>query len=186
MGHQPVFEGFLASAADAVWEGTEGVGTGHQDFLSHTDEQIGIGGQEGINEIKMLHHHTLTPVYCLHNGVRQLMGLGEAHFKANVHMVCMAVSYTHLDVYKRQAVQGSIHLAGREILRCTEQELRQIQGQDLAVVFQEPMTSMNPVMQAVSYTHLVPIVLFCCLDLFKEVGQCCPVHALQYSIVLVI
>lgn len=86
-GHQPVFEGFLASAADAVWEGTEGVGTGHQDFLSHTDEQIGIGGQEGINEIKMLHHHTLTPVYCLHNGVRQLMGLGEAHFKANVHMV---------------------------------------------------------------------------------------------------
>ena len=47
---------------------------------------------------------------------------------------------------RRQAeVSGSIKLGGREILQCPEEELRKIQGDDLAVVFQEPMTSLNPV-----------------------------------------
>ena len=40
---------------------------------------------------------------------------------------------------------GSVRLAGREMLRCSEKELRQIQGELLSVVFQEPMTSLNPV-----------------------------------------
>ena len=48
---------------------------------------------------------------------------------------------------RRQAeVSGSIKLGGREILQCPEEELRKIQGDDLAVVFQEPMTSLNPVL----------------------------------------
>ena len=92
-------------------EGTEGVGTGHQDFLSHADEQIGIGGQEGINEIKMLYHHTLTPVYCLHNGVRQLMRLGEAHLKANVHVVCMGREKAGLTVLVHKGKGADIDAA---------------------------------------------------------------------------
>ena len=49
---------------------------------------------------------------------------------------------------RRQAeVSGSIKLGGREILQCPEEELRKIQGDDLAVVFQEPMTSLNPVLR---------------------------------------
>ena len=49
---------------------------------------------------------------------------------------------------RRQAeVSGSIKLGGREILQCPEEELRKIQGDDLAVVFHEPMTSLNPVLR---------------------------------------
>ncbi len=74
----------------------------------------------------------------------EILGLvGESGSGKTVTAMCIS----GLLPRQRAAVQGSIHLAGREILRCTEQELRQIQGQDLAVVFQEPMTSLNPVMQ---------------------------------------
>ena len=44
-------------------------------------------------------------------------------------------------------VRGSISLAGKELLQCGEAELRQIQGNDLSVVFQEPMTSLDPLMR---------------------------------------
>ncbi len=40
---------------------------------------------------------------------------------------------------------GSVRLAGREMLDCPERELRKIQGELLSVVFQEPMTSLDPV-----------------------------------------
>lgn len=46
-------------------------------------------------------------------------------------------SYTHY--------QGSIELAGNEILQLTETECQQIRGRDVAMIFQEPMTSLNPV-----------------------------------------
>lgn len=44
-------------------------------------------------------------------------------------------------------VTGSITLGGKEIFQCSESELRGIQGKDLGVVFQEPMTSLDPVMK---------------------------------------
>lgn len=43
-------------------------------------------------------------------------------------------------------VSGSITLSGQELLQCTPAQLRAIQGKDLAVIFQEPMTSLNPVL----------------------------------------
>ncbi len=42
---------------------------------------------------------------------------------------------------------GSITLGGREILTCSREELRALQGDALAVVFQEPMTALDPVMR---------------------------------------
>ena len=42
---------------------------------------------------------------------------------------------------------GSICLDGLDLLNCTPEELRQRQGTELAVVFQEPMTSLDPVMK---------------------------------------
>ena len=58
-----------------------------------------------------------------------------------------AMSVSGLLPRDKTEVQGSITLDGREILTCPEQELLQIQGNDLAVVFQEPMTSLDPVMR---------------------------------------
>jgi len=40
---------------------------------------------------------------------------------------------------------GSIRLQGRELVGLPESELRGIRGRDIAMVFQEPMTALNPV-----------------------------------------
>src|SRR3978361_2402466 len=39
---------------------------------------------------------------------------------------------------------GSIHFKGRELLDLTERELRSFRGNDNSLIFQEPMTSLNP------------------------------------------
>jgi len=41
-------------------------------------------------------------------------------------------------------VAGSIRLAGRELTTLAEKDMRQIRGRAVTVVFQEPMTSLNP------------------------------------------
>ena len=43
-------------------------------------------------------------------------------------------------------VQGSIRLQGRELLSLSEPEMAAVRGNDIAMIFQEPMTSLNPVM----------------------------------------
>jgi len=43
-------------------------------------------------------------------------------------------------------VEGSIRWQGREILRLNEVELRAVRGREIAMIFQEPMTALNPVM----------------------------------------
>ena len=39
---------------------------------------------------------------------------------------------------------GSIKFEGRELLSMPEQEIREVRGNDIAIIFQEPMTSLNP------------------------------------------
>ena len=45
-----------------------------------------------------------------------------------------------------EIVAGSIELAGQDLLQCTEREMRAIRGNRMAMIFQEPMTSLNPVL----------------------------------------
>lgn len=40
---------------------------------------------------------------------------------------------------------GEIRFAGKNLLACSRTELRKIQGKDIGIIFQEPMTSLNPV-----------------------------------------
>ncbi|WEX11021.1 ABC transporter ATP-binding protein [Chelativorans sp. AA-79] len=42
-------------------------------------------------------------------------------------------------------IEGSILLNGRELLALDETEMRKVRGRDAAMIFQEPMTSLNPV-----------------------------------------
>ena len=39
---------------------------------------------------------------------------------------------------------GSIHFQGKNLLQLTEKEMRRVRGDDITIVFQEPMTSLNP------------------------------------------
>lgn len=40
---------------------------------------------------------------------------------------------------------GHIYFEGVDVINCGRQELRKLQGRDIGIVFQEPMTSLNPV-----------------------------------------
>jgi peptide/nickel transport system ATP-binding protein len=42
-------------------------------------------------------------------------------------------------------VSGQILFEGRDLLELTRDEMRQVRGRDISMVFQEPMTSLNPV-----------------------------------------
>ena len=41
-------------------------------------------------------------------------------------------------------IEGSIMLSGNDILQLSEREMQQVRGRDVAMIFQEPMTSLNP------------------------------------------
>jgi peptide/nickel transport system ATP-binding protein len=45
-----------------------------------------------------------------------------------------------------RVVSGSIRLGGRDLLRLSEAEMRAVRGNDISMIFQEPMTSLNPVL----------------------------------------
>jgi peptide/nickel transport system ATP-binding protein len=42
-------------------------------------------------------------------------------------------------------IEGSINYNGRDLLRLTPSQMRKIRGKEIAMIFQEPMTSLNPV-----------------------------------------
>ncbi len=42
--------------------------------------------------------------------------------------------------------QGEILFAGRDLMKISDEEMRQVRGRDIGMVFQEPMTSLNPVL----------------------------------------
>lgn len=49
---------------------------------------------------------------------------------------------------KKRAVykSGQIFLAGRDVLPLSEKEMNQLRGREMAMIFQDPMTSLNPVL----------------------------------------
>ncbi|KQZ78314.1 ABC transporter [Mesorhizobium sp. Root157] len=53
---------------------------------------------------------------------------------------------------------GSINLAGQELLALSEQEMCSVRGNKVAMIFQEPMTSLNPV-QTIGRQVAEPLVL---------------------------
>ena len=42
-------------------------------------------------------------------------------------------------------VEGKIDYNGRDLLKLSNAEMRKIRGKEIAMIFQEPMTSLNPV-----------------------------------------
>ncbi len=57
-----------------------------------------------------------------------------------------ALSVLRLIAKPGRIVQGSIKMSGRDLLKVSEDEMRSIRGNDVSMIFQEPMTSLNPVL----------------------------------------
>ena len=45
-----------------------------------------------------------------------------------------------------RAVRGEVHFGGEDLLRVSPQRLREIRGNEISMVFQDPMTALNPLM----------------------------------------
>ena len=58
-----------------------------------------------------------------------------------------ARSIVRLLRYPGRIVSGSINLAGKELTELSEHEMSTVRGEEIGMIFQEPMTSLNPVMR---------------------------------------
>jgi peptide/nickel transport system ATP-binding protein len=102
--------------------------------------------------IEDLHVHFVTSrgVVRAVEGVGYRVGRGE--IVAVVGESGCGKSVTSLSVMRLLAqpagrvVGGRILFEGRDLLRLPEEEMRAIRGRDIAMIFQEPMTSLNPVL----------------------------------------
>lgn len=74
----------------------------------------------------------------------EMVGLvGESGSGKSVTAMCIS----GLLDKKSAEIGGSITLVGEEIFNCSEKQMVGLQGDEISVVFQEPMTAMNPVMR---------------------------------------
>ncbi len=71
----------------------------------------------------------------------EIVGIvGESGSGKSMSALAIAGLLSRKDITKR----GKILFDGIDVLNCERSELRKLQGDDIAVVFQEPMTSLNP------------------------------------------
>ena len=56
-----------------------------------------------------------------------------------------AYSIMGLNAYPGKLIGGTIRFNGHQIDQMTEEEFRKIRGNEVSIIFQDPMTSLNPV-----------------------------------------
>ncbi len=69
-----------------------------------------------------------------------------------------SMSVLKLLEYPGKIVEGSITFDGKDIVGLSEKEMRDIRGNDISIIFQEPMTSLNPI-YTIGYQIMEPIIL---------------------------
>ena len=108
-------------------------------------------GQQAPDLLKVsglrVHFHNAVPERYAVNGVSfslkrgETLGIvGESGSGKTVTAMCVS----GLMPRGKADEEGSILLDGREMFSCSEENLRRIRGQDVGVVFQDPMTTFDP------------------------------------------
>lgn len=55
-----------------------------------------------------------------------------------------ALSILRLVAHPGQTVAGEVNYQGRDLLQLSSEEMRQVRGREIAIIFQDPMSSLNP------------------------------------------
>lgn len=80
--------------------------------------------------------------FTLHRG-EALGVVGESGCGKSV----MALSIMRLVPYPGRIVGGTVRYGGQDLLRLSEREMRRLRGRHLAMIFQDPLTTLNPVLR---------------------------------------
>ncbi|HEX5388122.1 MAG TPA: ABC transporter ATP-binding protein, partial [Burkholderiaceae bacterium] len=97
-------------------------------LLKVKDLRVSFAGREVVHGIG----------FHLHAG-EKLALVGESGSGKTVSALAL------LRLVQNAEISGSAVLGGRDLLRLSERELRGVRGDDVAIIFQEPMTALNPV-----------------------------------------
>ncbi|HEY0212741.1 MAG TPA: ABC transporter ATP-binding protein [Paenirhodobacter sp.] len=107
-----------------------------QPLLSVRDLRVSLPGADGAREILHGIDFDLNP--------HEILALvGESGSGKSV----TALTLMGLLPAGAAQVSGSVRLNGRELIGVSPEEMRQIRGQGMAMIFQEPMTSLNPLLK---------------------------------------
>src|SRR5574340_361658 len=69
-----------------------------------------------------------------------------------------------------RVVNGRILFEGRDLLRLSEEKMREIRGRDIGMIFQEPMTSLNPVL-TIGCQIMEPLLIHLGMDMEAARGR---------------
>lgn len=109
--------------------------TGEKFLLDVRDLETHFYGEESVT-------HALGGISFQMKGGETLGVVGESGCGKSV----TALSVLRLlPTLTAKIVRGEIHFHGRDLLGISDREMRQIRGNRIAMIFQEPMTSLNPV-----------------------------------------
>lgn len=102
-----------------------------------------------VRDLNIEFHDHITPEtvvydFDLHMEEGEIVGLvGESGSGKSMSALAIAGLLSRRNMKKR----GSIVFDGVDILNCPRDELRKLQGNDISMVFQEPMSSLDPLMK---------------------------------------
>ena len=74
------------------------------------------------------------------------------------------------DLVEGCRIEGQILLDGRDLLTSSGDTLRSIQGRDICVVFQEPMSAMDPTMRIGPQVEELSLIHICRAAFFSRLG----------------
>ncbi|MBK1779784.1 ABC transporter ATP-binding protein [Advenella sp. WQ 585] len=85
------------------------------------------------------------------NGVTLQVGAGEivglVGESGSGKSVCAMMSMRLIPADSYRVTHGTIYQSGKDVLKLSEKEMRAIRGREVSMIFQEPMTALNPVMK---------------------------------------